>query len=92
VFFQTINKIFFLRISSSNGSLYSNNQAAVNLQFPGSVCGMQDQTMVLNFKTDETTNCKCVSQETDLTTDHMNGERCSIESNFYIGRRDFENN
>ncbi|CAJ2664574.1 unnamed protein product [Trifolium pratense] len=83
----------FSRILSSNaGSLYSNNnnnnQSAVNLQFPGSVCGMQDQAILRalyennGFKTE-----RQVSHETDLTTD-MNGERCSFD----IGRRAYENN
>ncbi|KAK2411371.1 NAC domain-containing protein [Trifolium repens] len=88
----------FPRISSSNGSLYSNNQAAVNLQFPGSICGMQDQAFLRalyennGFKTERQQQImSSVSQETDLTTD-MNGERCSIVSNFDIGKRTFENN
>jgi hypothetical protein len=87
----------FPRISSSNASLYSNNQSAVNLQFPGSICGMQDQAFLRalyennGFKTERQQQIMSVSQETDLTTD-MNGERCSVVSNFDIGRRTFENN
>nr|QDX01715.1 NAC domain-containing protein NAC51 [Medicago sativa subsp. falcata] len=88
---------FFPRISSSNGSLYSNNQGAVNLQYPSSVCGMQDQTILRalyennGFKTERQQQMMSVSQETDLTTD-MNAETCSVVSNFDIGRRTFENN
>lgn len=88
---------FFPRISSSNGSLYSNNQAAVNLQYPSSVCGMQDQAILRalyennGFKTERQQQIMSVSQETDLTTD-MNAETCSVVSNLDIGRRTFENN
>ena len=88
---------FFPRISSSNGSLYSNNQGAVNLQYPSSVCGIQDQAILRalyennGFKTERQQQIMSVSQETDLTTD-MNAETCSVVSNFDIGRRAFENN
>lgn len=73
---------FFPRISS-----YSNNQAGVNLQYPSSVCGIQDQAILRalyennGFKTERQQQIMSVSQETDLTTD-MNAETCSVVSNF----------
>lgn len=80
------------------GSLYSSsNQSAANFQFPGSVCGIQDQSILRalyennSFKRQQQQQIVSVSQETDLTTD-INAETCSVVSNFDIGRRAFENN
>lgn len=84
-------------ISTSSNPLYSNNnQVGCNLQFPSSVCGMQDQAILRalyennGFKS-ERQQIVSVSKETDLTTD-MNAETSSVVSNFDMSRRAFENN